>query len=320
MKKFLSLLLVLAMIFSLAACGKKVEVDSQEIEEIEEEIEEDIEEFEEEIEEAIEDEEPEDEPGDPEAGRGPDYWAEYYGQNRCPFYITHGDDELKYYMKNGGKLPYWVYTSDNTDGWYIHNGYIISSDNKYAISLEEAEDQSFSSFCTYETKPYDGETLTKEQQAQQLNGVFYVLNPYTPVSTNWGLRFFTDDNRENADELPEPAVSGLTDTLNEVEEFDMYVMWNPDWYPDFDGDTIDLWAYKHRDMSEYPEVVPDELEDEAANIGCFEPHDPDDPDWAHIRTAIPDKEGNGMEPGLVDIVMTYAGDVVVGLVTVEIVA
>lgn len=143
-----------------------------------------------------------------------------------------------------------------------------------------------------------------------------MLNPYTPVATNWGMKFFTDSNRDSGD-LPESSVYGLTDTLNDQEFFDMYLSWNPAWYPEFDGDALDLWAFEHRDMSEYPELLTDELKGQSANLGCFD-YD-EESDLAHIRTYIPNKEGDGLDPCRTDLLITYAGDVVVGLVTVDVI-
>lgn len=49
----------------------------------------------------------------------PSYWCEYYGQNRCPFYINALGIETTYYFRDGGDFANWVYTEENTGNWYI---------------------------------------------------------------------------------------------------------------------------------------------------------------------------------------------------------
>lgn len=249
-------------------------------------------------------------------GHDPSYWCELYGQNRCPFYISCLGIEEKYYFKNGGEFPFWVYTEENTGGWYLYNDHIISADNAFAIDISDGVD-SFSSSCTYEAVPYVGESLTKEQQKEQLNGVFYVLNSYSPIRTNWGIQFFSNSDRNPDANLPEFTAYGLTDSLYEEEMFNMYISWYPSAYEN--AEAVDLWVFEHRDKSEYPELLStDNYADQGINLGCIDFNE--DEDCALIKTFIPSGEG-GIDADRVDLVITYGNDLLtVGLVSVDIIA
>lgn len=319
MKKFLALILVAVMAVAVCACKAKPaeettvpeeteapavsEEDTQETEALPEETEEQTEELADETTEAVISD---------LAKHDADYWTELYGTNRCPFSIVRDGEETRYYFRDGGNLAFWVYTEENTDGWYINDGYIISADNSSAIKIEDMA--SFSSFCDYEALPYSGNTLSEEERAAQQTGVFYVLNSYTPVRTNWGVQIVTDEYTE--DDIPGYTAYGLTDELKDQQWFTFYIEDIND-YENLE-EKASLWAFPHIDRSEYTEFLNDELAATGVKLGDFEYSEEDCATL--INTYIPNENADGLAAGEVDLVVTFGSGeqtVIAGLVSVN---
>lgn len=245
-------------------------------------------------------------------GHDPAYFCELYGQNRCPFSISALGVEFDYHFRNGGTLANWVYTEENTGGWYIYDGYIISADNSFAIKIDEAD--WFSSCCTYEAKVYTGKTLSKEEQAAQTAGFFHTINSYTPVDTNYGIAIYTNSEEPGEIEREKLTCYGLVDTLKDQEWFSMYVICG--WTEDF-GESVKLWAMEHRDYSKYPEYLSDEDIEKAVCLGNFN-YD-GSKRVSCIDAYVPNKESGGFEAGQIDLVITYGdnNNLVVGVATVN---
>lgn len=309
MKKLVAVLLVTAMTMSFAACSKK---DTDKDEETEVTEEETIEETEE-ITEATEEETTEEssETVDPNAKHDPQYWCDFYGQNRCPFSINVNGESKQYYFRNGGTLAGWTFTEENTDGWYLLNGYVISADSKYAINLDEAD--AFSSFCEYEAKPYNGDYLNPEDAQAQQKGVFYCLNSYSPISTNWGIQLMTEGGYSyNDNNVPDLTYyDDLACEFEAGEQIRFYVKWVPDWTDN--PEAVKLWAVKHQERSAYGEFFTAEEQANAYALGEFKL---DENDNSVCVASIP----ADAEPGEYDLLVTYGdtNNLVVGVVLVEV--
>lgn len=241
------------------------------------------------------------------------YWADKYETNHCPFTINAVGVDFNYYFRNGGELAFWVYTEENTGDWYINDGHIISGDNKFAISLEDIE--SLSSCCSYDAKLYTGETIDKEDRKERDNGIFNVINSYTPVRTNYGMKLCRDEAEEVFETYPYQAY-GINTGLGDQEHF-MFYLNNFDYGKK--TEATKLWAFPHRLYSEYPEILTDKDLETGIQIGVFE----DDPDNEAIcaYAFVPNKQAGGFDDGeAVDLVVTYGdGDnVVVAVITVHV--
>lgn len=150
MKKFLSILLAVAMILSLVACGKKPVADEEYNNEID---------LEESSEVSDDIEFPD---GDPvEYSR--EYWEEKYpGENICPFYIEENGTEYSYYWVSSldgwdGTMLSWIDNPFNWNGWHkTDDGCIVNEDETLKLTDGWANgDESLSSFCTVTTEMYD---------------------------------------------------------------------------------------------------------------------------------------------------------------------
>lgn len=242
------------------------------------------------------------------------YWSEYFGTSRCPFSISALGMDFSYYFRAGGDFSFWPYTEENTGNWYVYDGYVISGDNTFAIKIEDCD--SFSSCCTYTMVPYTGKTLTAEEQKVQQTGAFYVLNSYTPVRTNWGIEITTDGNEVDYYEY---KAYGLKDTFKSQEWFRFYVNGINDYSANEEHplETTKLWAFPHRDRSEYPEFLSEELTKEGIQLGNFEYHE--DEDRTYVEAYIPNKDADGFDAGLVDLLITYGDSnyLTVAVVTVN---
>ncbi len=313
MKKFIVFLLTVMMIMCLAACGKKDGEDTLRIEgegSIEDTVEETVGDA---VEETVSD--TVEEAVSTVLGHGPEYWCELFELNRCPFSISCLGVSNDYYFRNGGQLAFWTYTEENTGGWYYYDGYVISADNAFAIKADEAD--YFSSFCAYEAAPYTGKTLSKDEQKVQEKGAFYVINSYSPISTNWGIQFMTDDElNKNGGDIPELTCYGFTKSLEDQEKFGLYIKYDPSTYDN--SEKINLWALKHQERSKYSEFLTDE---EIQNGVCLGEIKYTENEICAINTFIPNKAAGGLEAGEVDLVITYGNtdNMVVGLVEVDVV-
>lgn len=246
-------------------------------------------------------------------GHDPSYWAEYYGTNRCPFSINALGIDLPYYFRDGGFPAFWVYTEENTAGWYINDGYIISADNAFGIEIEGMD--YFSSCCSFDAKAFAGNGLSEEERKALKTGVFYVLNSYTPVRTNWGVQLVLQEKITEDYEVPEYTAYGLTDTLKDQEWFRFYIM---NIYEDYSSQAK-LWAFEHKDRSEYSEILSEEFLEKGVDLGTFA-NDYEE-DRTYLDAFIPNKEAGGFDPGYVDLVMTYGEEnVTVGVITVSVVS
>lgn len=239
------------------------------------------------------------------------YWCEKFGANHCPFSINALGIDLPYYFRDGGYFDFWVFTEENTGGWYVYNGYVISEDNAFAIKIDEAD--SFSSCCTYDAKAYVGEKLDKDERASFYEvGAFYTLNSYTPIPTNWGIKFLRDEDEADFDDV-DWKVYSIAAALLDQEYFNFYVAAPGTEYTE----AITLWAYPHQDRTKYPEILTEEYIKAGTQIGTF---GYDEENHCEVcRAYVPNKEAGGFGSGLVDLLITY-GDtdyVTVGVFTVD---
>lgn len=326
MKKLTALLLAGLMILSLTACSAK-EIVNETLSSVKEDIDSKIDEtihdigqniisdVKEDVEETVEGavQDAADDVISNTIGHDPSYWAEYYHTNRCPFYINTLGIDLPYYFRDGGDLDFWVYTEDNTSGWYINDGYIISADNAFGIQIEGLD--SFSSCCTYEAKAFAGNGLEEEERKAQRTGAFYVLNSYTPVRTQWGVQLVKQADITDGFEVPKFTLYGLTDSLYEQEWFRFYIM---EFYDEYTSEAK-LWAFEHKDRSEYPEILSEDFLEKGAYLGEFA-YDSSE-DRSYLDAYIPNKDAGGFEPVSVDLVMTYGDEnVTVGVINVVVVS
>lgn len=293
MKRAISILLCLVLLLSFAACGAKPDEPEEETTVIEV------------TEPEITEEETEDETTAPEGVKDAYYYAELYGTNVCPFYINYSGTEIKYFFRNGGYLEDWVYTENNVDGWYYFDGMVISRDGKYAVGPET---DAFSSFCTYEAQPYNGETLTEEQQKEIIDGVLYVVNSYTPIDTVWGIAL-TDDAEDEKRLSCRDIECGFDkdDTINVFTQFRL------------DNDVpcnAGLFVFPHQDAAVYTGDMTDELRAGAALETSLANPDSNDIPCASIN--IPADAVDASEDGRFDLVFTY-DDIIVAytVITVE---
>lgn len=316
MKKIIALLLTVTMMMCLVACGKKNEEDTSGTE-VTGSVEDTAEDT---VEDAAGDNDdenvsdPAEEAVSTASGHGPDYWCNLFGVNRCPFYISCLGISSSYYFRNGGQLDFWTYTEENTGGWYYYDGYVISADNAFAIKADEAD--SFSSCCEYEAVPYTGKSLSKDEQKVQEKGAFYVINSYSPISTNWGIQFMTEDEINKIDgDFPELTCYGFTKSLKDQEKFGLYIKYDPSGYDN--SEKVNLWALKHQDRSKYSEFLTAE---EMGNGICLGEIKFVEDEKSAINTFIPNKAAGGLEAGEVDLVITYGNteNMVVGLVEVDV--
>ena len=183
------------------------------------------------------------------------YWASLYGTNVCPFSLVALGVSKGYHFRDGGELDIWAYTEENTGGWYVYDGYLISGDNLFAVNLSEAD--SFSSCCDYEAKAYTGKTLSEDERKEQQLGSFYILNSYTPVRTNWGIQFVPMKDIGEDFEVPKYTVYGFASELSEQEWFRFYIKLGSNWA----ASNVSLWAFEHIPYTEYPETLSKELQE-----------------------------------------------------------
>lgn len=237
------------------------------------------------------------------------YWAEKYSANYCPFSISTLGIEIPYHFRDGGQLDFWVYTEENTSGWYVYNGYIISNDNAFALKIDEID--SLSSCCTYNAKAYTGESLTKEEREGRDCGIFHILNSYTPARVHWGIKFFGEENHTSFDEC-EYGVYDLPESLFDQEYFNFYMP-----SPDFENpEAIKLWAFKHRNYTEYPEILSEDDVKSGIQLGVFTQDN--DNHCYYLSSFVPNEMAGGFPEGCVDLLVTYGDDenVTVGVLTV----
>lgn len=324
MKKITAMLLVVAMILTLTACSAKEMVDdaiSSAKEEINSKVDETLQnlgqdivnDFTEDVEQTVENAASDvaDDVITNTVGHTPEYWTERFGTNYCPFTINVLGIELPYHFRNGGYLDYWVYTEENVSGWYINDGYVISADNAVAISIED--EGSFSSFCSYDALPYTGKTLSEEEQKAQKPGVFYTLNSYTPVNTNWGVLLWGDESNASTEDYPDYRVYNLTDSLKDQEWFKLFITVNEDEYIEH----VKLWAFPHIDKSGYSEILTEEFCEKGILLGNFA-YDSEENETL-VYSYIPNEKAGGFEAGPVDLVLTVedeGDEVTVGVMTV----
>lgn len=240
----------------------------------------------------------------------PSYWCDKFGVNYCPFSITALGISLPYHFRDGGELDSWVYTEENTGGWYVYAGHIISDDNAFAIKIEDMD--SLSSCCEYTAKAYTGEKLDKDERKSYFEaGVFYTLNSYTPIPTNWGIKFLRDESTDTFDGT-KWQVYDIPAALFDQEYFNFYVGTPHSEY----SEAIKLWAFPHQERSNYPEILTDKFMETGMQIGTFS-YD-DDSHSMLCRTFVPNKEAGGFDAGMVDLILTYGDDenVVAGVLTV----
>lgn len=92
-----------------------------------------------------------------------DFWeAKYPDENICSFGIEVNGVEKSYYliMSMGCDMIDWINTPFNWNGWHLVGNDIVNKDETYKMTDDwtgEDPDQSFSSFCTVTTEPYDPE-------------------------------------------------------------------------------------------------------------------------------------------------------------------
>lgn len=148
MKKLFSLVLVLLMLLSIAACGKKSATPAESESKTEN------------TQNQQDNNTEAEEKGDP-AEYSMDYWAEKYpGENVCPFYIEVGGVKYNYYRISGldkGTMQTWIDTPLNWNGWHLSGNDIVNGGETYKMTsdwIRDDPEQSFSSGCTVTTEPY----------------------------------------------------------------------------------------------------------------------------------------------------------------------
>lgn len=233
-----------------------------------------------------------------------DYWANKFDFNVCPFTITKGSESKDYYFRNGGSLVEWLRTEMNTDGWYFYQDMIISKDGKWAIPQEEY-DSSFSSFCEYVAVPYDGPTLSEEEQAIVMPSTLYALHSWTPFFA-WsynGIFVESDYRHEDVDMVF--GKDGLDSDFHTDSDIFIYI-------GERDSDEKELldghaqcFIIPHKDIKEYNGFIDAEEEVNAlcvADYNCKGDDDVTDYDSFVYQLSIgEDYHGD------VDVIFTYEG-------------
>lgn len=251
-------------------------------------------------------------PGDPDAPVNPDYdnpsyWDELYGVNICPFTVTINGVGKTFYFRGGGSFIRWLRSENNTEGWYYYNDLIITKDGKWAIGPGNDPDfnDDFSSFCRYEFKPYDGPTLTAEEQAQPQKGAVYALHSYTPLRL-WDWTNMILDGEGTPELDTEFTLDALYCEFADQEWIHVYV--------DERGDSEELMEkaellyFLHRDIAEYGGYITDELRDTAlgcANYTYREDPEAEDRDNPIFSFYIPNEYNDEAFYGDVDLLFVF---------------
>ena len=178
MKKILALIIALAMLLSLAACGGKTEPAPTAPNEPQQTEENNTEE------QQSEPAELESIEGDPvEYGR--EYWEEKYpGKNICPFDIEENGTLYSYYWISGmngydGTIESWLNQPFNWNGWHkTADGCIVNNDETLKITDDWASgDEGLSSSCTVTTEIYVPGESTGNSDTSGNSNVEYAFNP-----------------------------------------------------------------------------------------------------------------------------------------------
>lgn len=215
-----------------------------------------------------------------------------YGISACPFYIRSGGNRKQYFFRGGGELCDWVYTEENTDGWYLYNGLVISADGKYAIGPGA---DSLSSFCEYEAHPYDGEVLTQKERNASRDGVLYVTNSYTPIAANRGIALTGDGETAS----PERSCTDIRCSFTAGENICIYITLETAGEPL----PAEVYVIKHDDMYVYGSVISAEMKAQAVTGTIFTGSSADNGPAARI--SISQNALEGQSSGRFDLVFVY---------------
>lgn len=239
----------------------------------------------------------------------PEYWQGIFGFNYCPFYVSGGPKEYPtFYFRDGGSFIQWLNTEMNTEGFYYYNDRVITKDGKYATEPEF--DDSFSSCCEFVMTPYDGPTLSEEEQAEIKKGVVYALHSWTPLKfASWnGIAF---DGKEYPSEELECSLSGIRADFCDQEEIDVYMagrMYLEEEEEYLDG-HVKLYVFPHREIGEYNGGVLTEEDIGKAMYTCDyqlrKNPDAGDTDEPIFSFSIPSELDGEAFYGDVDVLFTY---------------
>ncbi|MCQ2973452.1 MAG: hypothetical protein MJ211_01430 [Bacteroidales bacterium] len=185
----------------------------------------------------------------------PSYWANKYGIGQCPFDIKTTETK-RFYARSPKDLRDWVYSEMNTDGWYIYNDLVISKDGKWAVGPDF---ESFSSFCTYEAKPYDGPSLSEEELAKGFEGVLYQVKSFIPLKiTDVQLKGNRIDTLNNL----EPSMYKIRNIFEEQEYISFYLSGKQKCEEEPDAQSF-VYAFPHELGIAKAGVLTDELKEKA---------------------------------------------------------
>lgn len=254
---------------------------------------------------------------DPEATAStsdPAALAKAYDCMKCPFSIKIGDQKGKeFYFRNASTLVSWSYSELNTDGWYYFNDRLISKDGKYAIGPDI---EAFSSFCEYEAKPYDGETLSPEEQANVKTGVVYQKQSFLPMFvTRVQIKGNLSNKELNDVDIPLCQLYGFRDMFVPGEELSFYISNTSFDNEQFPIENARICIFPHSEGATKQVMLNDEMKAKA--FACLDYMLPENEGEYNFAFQAPDiPEGSGSL--LVDFIFTY-NDIVCQYFVIEIV-
>ena len=114
-----------------------------------------------------------------------EYWANQYPDaNICPFYINVNGEDIPYYWISSlvaeDSIASWAETPMNWNGWHMVDDRLVDADERFAIT-EDSMNMSFSSFCVYETEPFDSSAAGNSDESS-LPSTTYNFQGYTETA------------------------------------------------------------------------------------------------------------------------------------------
>lgn len=254
-------------------------------------------------------EEPDDPGETPAEGdlHDPYYWAERFGGNVCPFTVTKGETEGTYYFRDGGYFTLWLNSEMNTERWYYYNDRVITRDGKWATDPDF--DDSFSSWCSYEMKPYSGPTLSEAEQDARKNGTIYSVNSWTPLMfDSWRGLFL--EGAELPVEEKDFARTGLRADFADQEWIDVYLNGRSSEEAELLPGHAKLLVFPQGSIPEDRDRITEEDELRALTAADYlVKEDPDsaDEDQPIFTFCIPNEYDGAAFAGGADLIFTYDG-------------